>query len=431
MNRMWIVAKNEFLTRIKTKAFILTTLLGPIGFVAFIGVVGFFSAQSMEGSLRTVAVIDGTGVLEERLRAQEDDQRTFVFTDAPRDSVHARVLDNTYDGYLIIPADIIDADSEVQYYTVDGGIGNVFERGLQRSVASVVEEVRLDRANVSQEIRDIFNARVRVNTVMMTREGETAGDAGAYAVVGFIMGFLLYMAMLIYGSVVMRGVIAEKSTRVVEIIVSSVRPYQLLMGKVLGIGAMGLVQMVIWAGLIAAGTIGSGFIIAMFANPSNLNLPDTASQEEILAAVDFNPPQLNPEVFIWFVLFFLVGYLLYASLFAAIGSAVEHEQEAQGFLLPVMMPIIISIVFIAPIIEEPNSSLALWLSMLPFFSPVPMVVRVAVTDVPLWQVGGSFLLMVGAFLGAIWVSSRVYRVGVLMYGKKPSLKDIIKWIRYA
>ena len=202
------------------------------------------------------------------------------------------------------------------------------------------------------------------------------------------------------------------------------------MGKVLGIGAMGLVQMIIWAGLLAAGTIGSGFLIAFFSNPADLNLPDTATQEEILAAVDFNPPQLNPEVFVWFVLFFLVGYLLYASLFAAIGSAVEHEQEAQGFLLPVMMPIIISIVFISPIIEEPNSALALWLSMLPFFSPVPMVVRVAVTDVPFWQVGGSFLLMVGAFLGAVWLSARIYRVGVLMYGKKPKVSDIIRWIRY-
>jgi ABC-2 type transport system permease protein len=136
-------------------------------------------------------------------------------------------------------------------------------------------------------------------------------------------------------------------------------------------------------------------------------------------------------VFIWFVLFFLVGYLLYASLFAAIGSAVSQESDAQGFMLPVMMPIILSIVFIQPIIEEPNSTLAVVLSMLPFFSPVPMVVRVAVTEVPFWQVGGSFLLMVLTFLGAIWMSARIYRVGILMHGKKPKLGDLLKWIRYA
>jgi len=191
------------------------------------------------------------------------------------------------------------------------------------------------------------------------------------------------------------------------------------------------VQMIVWALLIMAGTMGAGFIVALFVNPANLSLPATASQDEILAAANFNPPQLGPEVFIVFVLFFLVGYLLYASLFAAVGSAVEQESDAQGFMLPVMMPIILSITFISPIIEEPNSPLAVWLSMIPFLSPIPMVVRVAVTDVPFWQVGGSFLLLFGAFLGAIWVSSRIYRVGILMYGKKPKLSDLIKWIRYA
>ncbi|MBO6574744.1 MAG: ABC transporter permease [Rhodothermales bacterium] len=431
MNRTFIVAKNEFLTRVKSKAFIITTLLGPIILIGFFAVVGLVTVQSMEGTQRTVSVVDETGLLYDRLEARESDSYRFVEATEPADSVRADVLRGSIDGYLVIPSGILDGAGEVEYFTVDGGIGSVFQRGLERAVEGVVEDARLDRAQITPEVREILNNRVRVNTVMLTSEGEEAGDAGAYAIIGFILGFLIYMAMLIYGSVVMRGVIAEKSTRVVEIIVSSVRPFELLMGKVLGIGAMGVVQMVVWAGMMAAGTIGAGAIVALFADPASLNLPDTATQEEVLAAVDFQPPQLNPEVFIWFVLFFLVGYLLYASLFAAIGSAVEHEQEAQGFLIPVMMPIIISIMFISPIVEEPNSTLALVLSMLPFFSPVPMVVRVAVTDVPLWQVGGSFLLMVGAFLGAIWLSARIYRVGVLMYGKKPSIKDIMKWIRYA
>jgi ABC-2 type transport system permease protein len=431
MNRIWIVAKNEFLKRVKTRAFILTTLLGPVALIGFFGVVGFISVKSMTGNERTIAVQDETGILYEKLARVESDQYHFVNPGLPVDSLRARVLRDAIDGYLILPASILSGEGEVTYYTVDGGIGGIFQRSLERSVERVVENERLERAAVTEDVKAILSSRLSVRTVMMTRSGETAGPAGAYAVVGFIMGFLIYIAMLIYGSVVMRGVIAEKTSRVVEIIVSSVRPYELLMGKVIGIGAMGVVQMVTWALLIMAGTVGSGFIIALIADPSNFNLPDTASQEELLAAINFQPPQLGPEVFIWFVLFFLVGYLLYASLFAAIGSAVEQEADAQGFMLPVMMPIILSIVFIQPIIEEPNSTLAVVLSMMPFFSPVPMVVRVAVTDVPFWQVGGSFALAVAAFLGAIWVSSRIYRVGVLMYGKKPTLGELLRWIRYA
>ncbi len=431
MNRIWIVAKNEFVKRVKTKAFILTTLLGPVALIAFFGVVGFVSVKSMTGHDRTIAILDQTGVLYEKLAEMESDQYQFVSSELPEDSLRAAVLRDELDGYLVLPTEILQGTGEVNYYTVEGGLGGLFQRSLERTVERVVENERLDRAAITEEVREILQTRLRVNTVTMTRSGETAGSAGAYAAVGFLMGFLIYIAMLIYGSVVMRGVISEKSSRVVEIIISSVRPYELLMGKVLGIGAMGAVQMVTWALLIMAGTVGSGFIIALFADPASFNLPDTATQAELLSAMSFQPPEIGVDVFIWFVLFFLVGYLLYASLFAAIGSAVEQEADAQGFMLPLMMPIILSIVFIQPVIEEPNSTLAVVISMLPFLSPVPMVVRLAVTEVPFWQVGGSFALAVGAFLGAIWVSSRIYRVGVLMYGKKPTLRELLRWIRYA
>jgi ABC-2 type transport system permease protein len=219
--------------------------------------------------------------------------------------------------------------------------------------------------------------------------------------------------------------------RVVEVIVSSVRPFQLLMGKVLGIGAMGLVQMTFWAGLIAAGTMGSGAIISLFVDPANMDLPDTATQTEILDAVGFQVPDLGPEVFVFFVIYFLLGYLLFSTLFAGIGSAVEQQQDAQSLMLPIMMPIIISIVFLQAVIEAPNSGLSVALSLIPFTSPIPMVVRVAMIDVPIWQLGLSLLLLTGTFVGAVWVSSRIYRVGILSYGKKPSLKEITKWMRYA
>ncbi len=222
-----------------------------------------------------------------------------------------------------------------------------------------------------------------------------------------------------------------KLSRIVEIIVSSVRPFDLLMGKVLGIGAMGLVQMAFWAILILAGMFFSGAVIAQFLDPSTLSLPESASQEELLAAANINIPAINPFVFVWFVLFFLVGYLLYASLFSAIGSSVEQQQDAQSLMLPVMLPIILSIIFLQTIVEAPNSTLAVALSMIPLTSPISMVVRFAVTDLPFWEISLSFLILLGSFFGSIWISSRIYRVGILMYGKKASFKDLVKWIRYA
>jgi ABC-2 type transport system permease protein len=194
---------------------------------------------------------------------------------------------------------------------------------------------------------------------------------------------------------------------------------------------MGLLQMAFWAVLILGGSMAFGAIVSTFIDPASLNLPVSASSSDILAAADIAIPVINPMIFVWFVVYFLLGYLLYASLFAAIGSSVEQQQDAQSLMLPVMMPIILSIAFIQPIIEAPNSTLAIVMSMIPFTSPISMVVRNAVTDVPAWQLALSFSLLLGFFIGAIWLSARIYRIGVLMYGKKASIKDLIKWVRYA
>jgi ABC-2 type transport system permease protein len=431
MNGIWIVAKNEFVKRVRSRWFVLTTLLGPLALIAFFAVIGFVSVKAMESGERTVLVIDGTGVLADSLVARSSADLTFRRASVPADSVRQTVLRGDADGYIDIPASVVDGEGAVTYYSMEGGIGGVFQNRLEWVVERVVADHRLAEQQVSRAVREIFESRTDFRSVKLSKEGEEVGDAGAYAVIGFIMGFLIYIAMLVYGSVVMQGVIEEKLSRVVEIIVSSVRPFQLLLGKVLGIGAMGLVQMITWALLIMAVTVFSGAIIALFIDPAQLNLPVDASQQELLQAVDFQVPTIGAEVFVWFVLFFLVGYLLYASLFSAIGSAVEQQQDAQGLMLPVMMPIVLSIIFIQPIIEAPNSPLAVTLSMIPFFSPIPMVVRVAVTDVPFWQPLLSFALMVATFLGSVWVSARIYRIGILMYGKKAKLSDLIRWMRYA
>ncbi len=425
-----IVARNEFLKRVKTKWFVLTTLLGPAALVAFMLVIAFVSASSMSSGHHTVAVIDNSGILFSGLH-DPDAQISFVTPNVPEDSVRAAVIRGVFDGYLLLDAEIISGSGQANYYSRDGGGISFFSRKLRNLVQHSVEERRLLEQEVPQEVFDILNASVDVNMIKLSETGETSGGTEAFAAVGFIMGFLIYITMLIYGSVVMQGVMQEKMTRVVEIIVSSVRPFDLLMGKVLGIGAMGLLQMAFWAVLILGGVIFSGAIVALFLDPANLSLPSNATQEELLAAIDFTMPAINPFVFVWFVAYFLLGYLLYASLFAAIGSTVEQQQDAQSLMLPVMLPIIMSIVFLQAVVEAPNSTLAIVLSMIPLTSPISMVVRFAVTDVPFWEVSLSFLILVGSFLGSIWMASRIYRVGILMYGKKAGFADLARWIRYA
>ena len=429
-SNVFIVAKSEFLKRVKTRWFVLTTLLGPMALLVFMVVIGFVSASSMQGGEQTIAVLDRTGVLFQDLE-DPDGQITFVAPNVPEDSVRSAVIGGRYGGYLLLEEDIVSGAGEASYFSKDSGGMSFFARKLSNLVRNAVREHRLQEQQVPQEVFDILNADVDVNMVKLSETGETAGGAGAYVAVGFVMGFLIYITMLIYGSVVMQGVMQEKMNRVVEIIVSSVRPFELLMGKVLGIGAMGLVQMAFWAILIAAGVFFSGAIIAMFLDPSSLNLPATASQDELLAAADFTIPPLEPMLFIWFVAYFLVGYLLYASLFSAVGSAVEQQQDAQSLMLPIMLPIILSIIFLQPVIEAPNSTLAVVLSLFPFTSPISMVVRFAVTEVPLWEVSLSFVILLASFFGSIWVAARIYRVGILMYGKKASFKDLAKWVRYA
>ena len=430
MNKTFIVAKNEFMKRVKTRWFVFTTLLGPIVLVAFFAVIGIVSVSAIEGGESTIVVLDQTGRIGAELNDPEGDI-TFVASNADEATLRQQVLDGEYSGYLVLPSGLVDGKGSARYYSTEGGGVSSFNLDLRSIIRNTVRTLRLEDQSVSPEVFEIINAGVSLEAVKLSDEGEEQGSSAAYAIVGGIMGFLIYISMLVYGSVVMQGVIQEKMNRVVEIIVSSVRPFQLLMGKVLGIGAMGLVQMTFWAGLIAAGTMGSGAIISLFVDPANMDLPDTASQAEILDAVGFQVPALGPEVFVFFVIYFLLGYLLFATLFAGIGSAVEQQQDAQSLMLPVMMPIIVSIIFLQAVIEAPNSGLSVALSLIPFTSPIPMVVRVAMIDVPLWQLVLSLSLLAGTFVGAVWISSRIYRIGILSYGKKPSIREIMRWMRYA
>ena len=425
-----VVSRNEFLQRVRTRWFLFTTLLGPVVLVGFVGVVVFASVQASTSGESSVVFVDGTGRLADALSNVEEERIAFTLGTAPEATLRSRVLDGSYSGFLKIPAGVIEGDAQPIYYSLESGLSDL-EFRLRRILQRAVRTQRLKDQDVAPEVYEIINAKIVIDTVKLSERGEEPSSTIAYAVVGGSMGFLIYLTMLVYGSVVMQGVIQEKASRVVEIMVSSVSPFQLLMGKILGIGAMGLVQMTFWALLIAGGTGFVGAVVGLMMDQNLLDLPAGTTREDLLAAAHLDVPAIQPDVFVWFVLFFLFGYLLYATMFAAVGAAVEQQQDTQGIILPVMVPIVLSMVFLQPVIQAPNSALAVVLSLIPFTAPVSMVVRVAMIDPPFWSVALSFLLLVGTFLGSVWASARIYRVGILMYGKKTSIRDLVKWARYA
>lgn len=430
MSKTWIVLKSEFSRRVRSKWFILTTLLGPLFLMLLMiapAAIGYLAA---EGHERRIAVVDETGVLAEALAEASSERFLFTSTEQPTEAVRAAVMNEELDGYLVLPEGLIRGEASAAYYSAEGG-GLSLGAELESIVDDLVDDYRLEAQNAPPEVLEILESRTEVRLMKLTEEGELADSTAASAALGFILGFIIYIAMFIYGAYVMHGVMEEKQSRVLEVVVSSVRPFELLMGKVLGIGAMGLVQMGAWAVFLLGLSMAAGGIASVFLDPADLNLPQNVSGEEMLAQTNFALPDLSPEIFIWFLLFFLGGYLLYASLFAAVGSSVEHQQDAQGLMMPVTIVIIIPLMFIAVLVEDPNTPLAIALSMIPFFSPILMVVRVAVTNVPFWQVALSFLILCLTFVGTIWVCGRIYRVGILMYGKKPTLRDLVRWFRYS
>lgn len=423
---LWIIAQREYIQRVKTRGFVIGTLLGPILMIALIAVPVFLVVAVDSKATKKLAVADETGLLFDALDFPEGFE--VLQLDIPVDSLRHMVGREMIDGYLVLPAGVLSGLEPAAYYSRGGG-GLMFSTQLEQAVDAAVRQQRLVEVGAPAAVLDILRQRASVRMVKITDDGDQADAAAAMAGIGYVMGFVIYICVFIYGAFVMRGVIEEKTNRIAELIASSARPFQLMMGKVLGIGAMGLTQFLVWCtlgmGIMAFG----GTIASLFIDPADYGLTEATDRQAILDAAGVTIPQIPFSAFVLFVLFFVGGYLLYASLFAAVGSAVEQESDAQQFVIPIAAPIIIPMMMIGPVIESPDSMLAFWLSIVPFFSPILMTVRIAATEVPIWQTALALALLAGAFLASIWVSSRIYRVGILMYGKRPSFGDIVRWLK--
>ena len=418
MNKILLIIKREYITRVRTRAFIIATVLAPV----FIGVLLFAQVflAMLDSDVQTrIAIIDQTGAIAERLKESRTDQY-FVPDVTELDSLRAQTIDEDITGYLIIREDMITGEAKPEFVSMNAGFQTI--ESIENDIERAIRDELLDRSAVATDVKASLGRNIQLETSKLSKTGEEEEDnTGVLFVTALIMAFSIYMAMFIYGTTIMRSVLQEKTNRIVELMVSSVKPFELMLGKVLGVGAVGLTQFILWTGAAMALTAFAAPIIAMVSGP-----PDPAAVE---ASSGFTMPEIPIGVWFFFVISYLLGYLMFGALFAAVGSAADSDTDVQQLTLPISIFIIIPILMLGKVASDPNSTIAVVSSMIPLFSPILMLARVAATDVPLWQSLGSVVLMVLSFLGFIWVGARIYRTGILMYGKKVSFKEMLKWVR--
>lgn len=422
------IIKHEYMIKFKSKGFIISTIFGPLMLIAFIGIMILVTVLSEKSTDRKIAILDKTGKIGEKVVKLAPDK--YFLANESADKLMEQTLNETIDGYLLIPEDFLKEGNADVFSRGGGGIG--FITSLKSNVGRILRHERLLEAGADMEVIRLAESGVNIRTQKITESGSETDFAEMYAALGYLLGFGIYMMVFIYGAMVMRGVIEEKTNRIVEVIASSAKPFEIMMGKVIGIGALGLTQITIWASLAMIIFLLKADIIGMIA-PSTQAMaanPMMASDPHELQAI-MNMPAPSIFLILGFAFYFLAGYFIYSTLFAAVGSAVDQESDAQQLQLPVTLPIIIPIMFTTFVMSNPDGIVSVVMSLIPFFSPILMIVRIAATDVPVWQILASIALMILTFIGAISIAARIYRVGILMYGKKPSFKELFKWVRLA
>lgn len=426
--QIFLVMKREYLTRVKSKGFLAATLLVPVGLIAVYGIgIGIMIWESEV--TYEVGIKDQTSVIITSLQEINNEQYLDV-TDLSTDSLRSLVQAGEMTGYIIISEENITENRPLEFiYSGTGGL--TLLSAIRSDMREVFREQRLLRADVTQEVKDIFETRIGMDSRRLTQEGEETDDDTAFlSIVGLIMGGVIFFAIFGYGGYIMRGVIEEKTNRIVEVITSSVKPIELLTGKMAGVGALAITQIGIWAVTLVALAFVATPIIASFLSDSagDLAAAEAAAADSELAYL-LNMPTIETSLIVYFIIFFILGYLLYSSLFAAVGSASDSETDTQQLMLPIMAPIFIAYFILIQAARNPDSLVSVIGSIIPFFAPIVMISRIAITDVPFWQIGSSIILMILTFVATMWLSAKIYKVGILSYGGTASFKDLLKWIR--
>ncbi len=436
MNKIALIIQREYLTRVRKKSFIVMTIVGPILMAAMI-LAPVYLNKITSGKATKVAVLDETGWFYQKFKNQ--DKIDFYYVSGDLEAEKTKALAHK-DLLLYIPLPELNIPVNAQLFAT-GQPGLNVSAYIKSVMKNIVETKRLMAMGIDPKV--IKNTKTDINliTIKVDETGkEEKSNTDVEIGLAYLAGFMIYFFIFMFGAQVMKGVSEEKSNRIVEVIISSVKPFQLMMGKIIGVALVGITQFLLWiiltfafVGVFQSGVMGGDFASVIHAsgnsrmapmqNNQNMNAADFSRVSDVLGSVD-----LKVMIFS-FLFYFLGGYLLYSSLFAAIGGAVDQQADTQQFMLPVSLPLIFAVISSSVVIQQPDSAFSVWLSMIPFTSPIIMMMRIPF-GVPYWQIGVSFGLLVAGFVFTTWIAAKVYRVGILMYGKKVSYAELWKWLWY-
>lgn len=426
MNKIGLIIRREYLTRVRKKSFIIMSIIGPLLF-GLLMVIPIWLA-SRESDEKVIEILDESGYF--RGKFEGAGTVSFTYLDNTLEEAKNDLKEkNTY-GLLYVPKFDLDNPDGITFFAEKNPSIEI-QSSLERILRNEIEDIKLTRSGIDKEELDKIKTDVDVNVINITEKGEKEGNVGVATAAGYLAAFLIYFFVFLYGIQTLRGVIEEKTSRIVEVIISSVKPFQLMMGKIIGIGAVGLTQFLLWVFLsviIYQGAL--TFYDVDISNAPQTELAQNASSSpddvEIQLIIDSINTLNFPLLLGTFLFYFLAAFLFYGSLFAAVGSAVDNDADAQQFQLPITLPLIFSIMLLAAILRDPHGDLAFWASIIPFTSPVVMMMRIPF-DPPIWHIILSMVLMVMGFIFTTWLAGRIYRIGILMHGAKVNYKILAKW----
>ncbi|MBQ2913035.1 MAG: ABC transporter permease [Bacteroidales bacterium] len=438
-SKISIIIAREFAIRVKKKSFIFTTILTPLLFAALMVVPSLIAMYSGGEEGQKIAVVDGSGIVMPYMESDDE----YIFTEVTDKSVDE--LKGNFDNldyFAIVGISPMDSSKNVSVVTYSRKQMNIdVQNRISRNVEAAVEEHKLKGYGIPQleEIMADVESDVKMSTYTLDEKGEEkASKVEIFMIIGYIGSFLIYMFIFMFGSMVMRSVIEEKTTRIIEVIVSSVKPFQIMMGKILGVASVALVQFFIWIvfTLIIVTVAGSLLGLDQAAQTVAAASPEVPVEQITAAVQDEGDGFIQAlkdvnyaGIVACFIIYFVLGYLLYSSMFAAVGAAVDNEADTQQLVLPITMPLIIGLFMMLHTFQYPDSALSFWGSVIPFTSPMVMMARIAY-GVPAWELALSIGVLVLTFVAMAYLSGKIYRVGILMYGKKPGWKEIYKWLKY-
>jgi ABC-2 type transport system permease protein len=431
MHKIWLIIQREYLVRVRKKSFIIMTLVGPL-LMAALMVVPIWLATVSDDTQR-VEVLDESNWLGSKLK--DDKDMKFVPITGTLEAAKKRLADDDEAALLYIPPFELDNPAGIKFFSHENTSLST-QSGLENMLKKAIEERKLSVSGVDKAVLDKLKTKVEINTVNLSGGDEKSSNAAVSSAAGYVGAFLIYIFIFMYGVQIMRGVIEEKTNRIVEVVISSVKPFQLMMGKILGIAAVGLTQFLLWIMLSTAvvSFVSARFQVDRFSDKkieetmkTTKDVGQAKDMNKIISGID----NLNVPLLVGcFLFYFLGGYLLYGALFGAVGSAVDNETDTQQFMLPITIPLIMSFVVAQTIIiQNPNGPVAFWMSIIPFTSPISMMLRLPF-GVPVWQLLLSMVLLIMGFVGTVWLAGRIYRVGILMYGKKVNYRELSKWLFY-